>query len=102
MAALFCQNHPSREAAARCVSCGGSFCRECVTPYEGRMLCGGCLKEKQGVVHEVNPRSFWWPALVQMGLGIGLLWGLAWLLGRVLADMPEQFHEGTMWDKIGF
>ena len=41
-----CQRHPGREAAARCPSCQQSFCRECITEHEGRMLCLACLTKR--------------------------------------------------------
>src|ERR1700679_3939760 len=38
-----CWNHESREAVCRCPRCGNSFCRECVTEHEFRLLCASCL-----------------------------------------------------------
>jgi hypothetical protein len=38
-----CWNHESREAVCRCPQCGNSFCRECVTEHEFRLLCAACL-----------------------------------------------------------
>ena len=38
-----CWNHESREAVCRCPECGNSFCRECVTEHEFRLLCASCL-----------------------------------------------------------
>jgi hypothetical protein len=40
-----CLFHPLREAAARCPSCGGTFCRECVTDEEGKLACPPCLRQ---------------------------------------------------------
>ncbi|MBZ5622633.1 MAG: rhomboid family protein [Acidobacteriia bacterium] len=39
-----CWNHEAREAVCRCPECGRSFCRECVTEHEARLLCASCLK----------------------------------------------------------
>ena len=39
-----CWNHEAREAVCRCPQCGRSFCRECVTEHESRLLCATCLK----------------------------------------------------------
>lgn len=38
-----CWNHEAREAVCRCPECGRSFCRECVTEHEARLLCASCL-----------------------------------------------------------
>ena len=38
-----CWNHERREAVCRCPECGRSFCRECVTEHEARLLCAACL-----------------------------------------------------------
>jgi hypothetical protein len=38
-----CWNHEAREAVCRCPECGRSFCRECVTEHEARLLCAACL-----------------------------------------------------------
>ena len=38
-----CWNHEAREAVCRCPQCGRSFCRECVTEHENRLLCATCL-----------------------------------------------------------
>lgn len=39
-----CRNHEAREAVCRCPSCGNSFCRECVSEYEFRLLCASCIQ----------------------------------------------------------
>jgi hypothetical protein len=38
-----CWTHDSREAVCRCPECGRSFCRECVTEHQSRLLCAACL-----------------------------------------------------------
>ena len=39
-----CWNHEGREAVCRCPQCGRSYCRECVSEHETRLLCAACLK----------------------------------------------------------
>ena len=39
-----CWNHEAREAVCRCPRCARSFCRECVTEHESRLLCAACLR----------------------------------------------------------
>ena len=43
-----CWNHDAREAVCRCPECGRSFCRECVTEHEARLLCASCLNKLAG------------------------------------------------------
>lgn len=40
-----CWNHESREAVCRCPGCARSYCRECVTEHEARLLCALCLRK---------------------------------------------------------
>src|SRR5689334_12307118 len=49
-----CLFHPLREAAARCPSCGGTFCRECVTDEDGKLACPPCLRR---MAHPLAPRQ---------------------------------------------
>ena len=38
-----CWNHEGREAVCRCPECRRSYCRECVSEHESRLLCAACL-----------------------------------------------------------
>ena len=39
-----CFNHAFREAVARCPECGRTFCRECISEHDDRVICAFCLK----------------------------------------------------------
>ncbi|MCX6604407.1 MAG: rhomboid family protein [Acidobacteria bacterium] len=79
IAQLRCQQHPAREAIARCPNCRQSFCRECITEHDGRMLCLPCLA-KQAV--PPAPPSALWPKLGwSLGAFAGLLLTWAFFLG---------------------
>ncbi len=97
-----CLNHPRREAAARCTSCGQPFCRECVTELDGRMVCSACHRAK--VETREKPKRDWFMITVplQAVLGVALLWGTAWFFGKLLLSTPSEFHEGVMWQRFGF
>lgn len=97
-----CQNHPRREAAARCTSCGQPFCRECVTEFAGRMVCGVCHREKAMVKEKPKRDWFVLTTALQFMVGLGILWLGTWLLGRVLLNIPSEFHEGTTWERFNF
>lgn len=96
-----CQDHPDREAAARCPSCSQYFCRECVTEHEDAVICTACLKRQ---IKREKRRGFGLGPLLRMGLGMAGA-ALSWLyfcwMGRFLLAIPSPFHEGTLWS-IGF
>ncbi len=39
-----CWTHEAREAVCRCPECRRSYCRECVTEHESRLVCAACLQ----------------------------------------------------------
>lgn len=97
--AMRCARHGEREAVARCPSCGGSFCRECVSEHEGRLLCSQCLARVVVPVKAAAPKRDW----TGFRVGFGrvsfflLLWGLFYLFGHLLLRIPTEVHEGTIW-----
>ncbi|HXQ81910.1 MAG TPA: hypothetical protein VN775_11390 [Opitutaceae bacterium] len=92
-----CARHPGREAAARCPSCGGFFCRECVVEHSGRLLCAPCLA-KQAAGGERRRRRLLalrrQLALAAALFAAGLVF---YALGSLLLNVPPDFHEGTIW-----
>jgi len=93
-----CFNHAGREASARCVACGRFFCRECVAEHDGRMICGACLrKEAHAPAGEARR---WFAGLARVGqlaAAVVVAWLVFYLAGRMLLQVPAEFHEGTMW-----
>lgn len=96
---LRCVRHTEREAVARCPVCGGSFCRECVSEHEGRLLCAPCLaREVSRAVVPAKRRD--WGALRRVAAttaSVLVLWGLFFLAGSLLVRIPPDFHEGKVW-----
>jgi len=92
-----CFNHVGREAAARCPECGRYFCRECVTEHDDRLICASCLKR---VAHAPLLKR---PVIARLllasrcALSVLLLWYVFFLIGEMLASLPDSFHEGTLW-----
>ena len=95
-----CFYHPQREAAAKCVSCGRSYCRECVTPVDRRMMCATCFREKTRA--KVKEKRDWFVLsfALQLLVGMAVLWLTSYFFGRVLLEIPSAFHEGTIWEKV--
>jgi hypothetical protein len=94
-----CWNHAAREAVARCPECGKFFCRECVTEHEDREVCSACLKQL-AAQKQARRRSF-----APLGRAVAAIGGMVvaslffFLIGRVLVNMPADFHEGTIWER---
>lgn len=98
LSARRCVRHPAREAVARCAACGGSFCRECASEHEGRLLCAGCLAK--AVAAEARPRRDFTPVrrFVTLTAGVLVLWLFFYGLGNLLVKVPVDVHEGTLWN----
>jgi len=76
-----CWNHEEREAACRCPACGRSYCRECVSEHDGRLLCAACLSalsaqrvEETGGLRRLAPAAM-------IAAGILLAWLIYWAAG---------------------
>src|SRR6185295_1756171 len=69
-----CWNHEAREAVCRCPGCGRSYCRECVTEHDARLLCRSCLAGLAGAtrIRGAGMRRML-PAAMALG-GILLAW----------------------------
>ena len=78
-----CRNHPGREAAARCVTCGGFFCRECITEHYERMICARCLlpPTQRGTGRRLFSGMV---AMLRLAVGVFILWFTFYNLGRLL------------------
>ncbi|MBE2214534.1 MAG: rhomboid family protein [Opitutaceae bacterium] len=93
-----CYNHADREASARCVSCGRTFCRECVAEHDGRMICGACLHEETAAPD--GERRGWLGRVARAGQFVAagvVAWLVFYFAGRMLLQVPAEFHEGTVW-----
>jgi len=99
-----CFNHGEREAVGRCPECRNFYCRECITEHEGRIVCASCLGELASKKRKSSLRfTLTRPALVVVSCLF--LWSIFFLFGRALLLLPDEFHEGTVWqdpDAISF
>jgi hypothetical protein len=85
-----CWNHELREAVCRCPGCGRSFCRECVTEHEDRLLCAACLRHAARVAApKVGTLRGSAPALMTAA-GVILAWALFFSAAESLATITER------------
>jgi hypothetical protein len=96
-----CLNHPPREAAARCVDCNSHFCRECVEEHDGKLRCAACLRKaaRPSVFRRAVLKNVF--IFTQTIVALLFLWITFFTLGKTLLTIPESFHEGDLWKKIG-
>ena len=88
-----CWNHEAREAACRCPACGRSYCRECVSEHEGRLLCAACLT---AAVATTAPQSSAFGKLAPPGMiaaGILMAWLIYWAAGAGLIGLIRRIEQ---------
>jgi hypothetical protein len=93
-----CFNHASREAVARCPECGRTFCRECVSEHDDRVICAFCLRR----LTAKPVRRYRLTGLVRLAqilMGVLLLWSSFYMLGKALLTIPSSFHDETVWQQ---
>jgi hypothetical protein len=94
-----CRNHAEREAVARCPECQRYFCRECITEHDDRVVCSACLVKLAG---ETEKRTWRISGVVQAGqfaAGLFVLWFCFYILGRLLLNVPSDFHADAFWSE---
>jgi len=85
-----CWNHDSREAVCRCLGCGRSYCRECVTEHESRLLCAACLRNLAQAAARKRGRL---RRVVAAGLtltGVVLAWIVFFAVGESILTLRER------------
>jgi hypothetical protein len=95
-----CHNHPTREAAARCVSCGSMYCSECVTLVDHRMICASCQKGTPSTPTKKKRDWFILNTAAQLVVGLFILWFTVYITGRFLISIPDDMHSGAVWEKF--
>jgi hypothetical protein len=99
LASKRCANHWQREAAARCPECGRFFCRECVTEHEDRILCAACVKNLVSGSKKTSTPVTVLFRTIQVLIAFFVLWIFFYSIGRTLLLLPDEFHEGTVWQE---
>lgn len=96
-----CLNHPGREAAALCPECRQFYCRECVTEHDDRVICAACLRKLTATQAQPRQRLAWLRRAAACLTGWLLATLFFYCMGRELAALPGNSHEGTIW-KVPF
>ena len=92
-----CFNHSAREAAARCPECGHSYCRECITEHDDRLICAACLLKLAKAPFTRRGGFVTILRVAQAGAGVFILLVFFYTLGQMLLSIPSSFHDGTVW-----
>jgi hypothetical protein len=87
-----CWNHEAREAACRCPACGRSYCRECVSEHEGRLLCAACLSAVAAGREPGSGRGGLAPAAM-IAAAILLGWLTYWVAGESIMAVIRRMQQ---------
>ncbi|MEM7602236.1 MAG: rhomboid family protein [Verrucomicrobiota bacterium] len=95
-----CVIHADRVSAARCPSCHQFYCSECITEHEGKMICAGCLDQLDASSSEAQKKPARVPgaAVLQIVAAAVVVWILFYFFAQTLGDIPDEFHDGTIWE----
>jgi len=90
--------HTERDAAAKCRSCGGYFCRECITEYDAELYCAACLQRTTQLKTKsvAKTRGRWFSPLITC-LAILFVWAIFFLLGTWVAQLPPPTQRHSPW-----
>ncbi len=94
-----CWNHEAREAVCRCPVCGRSFCRECVTEHESRLLCASCLRT---AAQAATPPRRRFRRMASVGItlaGVILAWAVFFGAAESLVTITERSERVSWQDR---
>jgi hypothetical protein len=74
-----------------------------VVDHAGRLVCATCLAKTTAASAEAKPkRSFaGLQCAVTLAAAVLVLWMIFYAVGLLLLSVPPQFHEGTIWRRMG-
>jgi hypothetical protein len=89
-----CWNHDSREAVCRCPACSRSYCRECVTEHEARLLCAACLRKILAPpAARRTPRRV--PAILLLIGGLMLSWFVLLAVAGGMSEISARMEQAA-------
>jgi hypothetical protein len=83
----------------RCPECRRTFCRECATEHEERLLCADCIKRLSAKRAGKGGRLAWVKGALAGALGLLLAWLFFSGIGQALMQIPAAQDEGTTWQR---
>ena len=87
-----CFSHEAREAVCKCPSCSRFFCRECVTDFDGRLLCAFCIRDSIAARKQTPGRSRFITAAGSVAAALTamlLSWAFFYFAGRLLVKLAQ-------------
>jgi len=91
-----CWNHEAREAVCRCLQCGRSFCRECVTEHQSRLLCAACIRSATQTAATGRGRMRRMAGVGLTVAGVALAWAIFFGAAEGLITITER-SERVAW-----
>ena len=84
-----CFHHETREAVCRCPVCRRFFCRECVVPFDGRLLCATCIAKANEAPPVLEKRSSH-PGQILLGVAaLIFIWAVFCCFGWIILQDRE-------------
>ena len=89
-----CWNHDAREAVCRCPECGRTYCRECVTEHEARLLCAACLQKIERAAKTRSGGRRIVPAMLALA-GVLFAWLVFYGAGEALILFTSRMEQSS-------
>src|SRR5262249_7931310 len=90
-----CWNHEGREAVCRCPECGRSYCRECVTEHQARLLCADCLRKTAVASGKGASRLRPLRPAAMLLAGLLLAWSIFFIAGQSLVLVTGRIERSA-------
>ena len=90
-----CWNHGGREAVCRCPECNRSYCRECVSEHDSRLLCAECLARTVRTPEGPPSRLRRMAPVAMVLAGLLMAWVVLFGAGESLVILAERAEQNS-------